>query len=330
MKRVLLAAIIASFMCLTRVSAQQEPRYSHFMFNTLNYNPAYAGTRDGICGSILYHNQWTGFDDPDGAISPLTQTASINAPLPFIGVKKESPLQGEMGIGMNIINDKIGFEGMTGVNITPSYIFKHLWSQAKISVGLNLGLLQESVDPKWVARDPGDPRLPGQTSDMLFDAGAGVYVVGGNWFGGLSSTHLNKATAKWKANGGGTVDFSVVPAYFLTGGYTKPIGGNLELQGYGMWEKEGVKSSVSLAALALYKQLVYGGLEVRFEKLTAASVLVGFYPPQVKNLLLGLSWDVPTAYTKSFGGTPEIFARYCFSVTIPPVEEIWYKSSRWL
>lgn len=335
MKRVIFAAIIVGFFSLTKVSAQQEPYYTHFMFNTLNYNAAYAGTRDGVCASVLYHNQWTGFKDSygEGGVSPLTQTVSIHSPLYAVGVKNEtSPFAGHMGIGANIINDKSGFIGGTGVNVAASYMFSHLWSKVKyVSVGLNIGMMQQSIDgDHWKVPQPNDPRIPGTTSSSTLDAGFGIYLSALNWYAGVSSTHINKGKVNWETDKG-TSEFPISSAYYLTGGYMRPISAKWELQGYGMLESDMVKSSVAVSALGLYQKMVYGGLSVRKEKLTAVSVLAGVYPKINKgSLLIGLGWDIPTGYSKYFGGSPEIFARYCFSISIPTVEPIWYKSGRWL
>ena len=75
-------------------SAQQDPMYTQYMFNTQTINPAYAGTWESVGFMVLGRHQWTGFDG-----APETYTFSMQAPL-----KNE-----RVALGANIISDKIGF-----------------------------------------------------------------------------------------------------------------------------------------------------------------------------------------------------------------------------
>jgi len=60
------------------VTAQQDPMYTKYMFNTLSYNPAYAGSSDYMRISLIHRNQWFGLEG-----SPVTQTLSVHS-LTFI------------------------------------------------------------------------------------------------------------------------------------------------------------------------------------------------------------------------------------------------------
>ncbi|MEO8732734.1 MAG: type IX secretion system membrane protein PorP/SprF, partial [Flavobacteriales bacterium] len=73
--------------------AQQDPLYSQYMFNTLAFNPAYAGSADVFTAMALSRNQWVGFDG-----APATQTLSLNSPLPG----------GKLALGGNLIHDVAG------------------------------------------------------------------------------------------------------------------------------------------------------------------------------------------------------------------------------
>ena len=57
MKKFKLVAVIALTSC-TSVFAQQDPQFSQNMFNKLFTNPGYTGSSEGICGTLLYRNQW--------------------------------------------------------------------------------------------------------------------------------------------------------------------------------------------------------------------------------------------------------------------------------
>jgi type IX secretion system PorP/SprF family membrane protein len=57
-------------------TAQQDPQYTHYMFNTLSVNPAYAGQRETLSVVGLHRSQWVGVDG-----APITQSLSIHSPL---------------------------------------------------------------------------------------------------------------------------------------------------------------------------------------------------------------------------------------------------------
>ena len=80
--------------------SQQLPQFTQYMYNTVSINPAYAGSRDGFSITALNRNQWVGVDG-----APVTQTLSINSPL----------RNDKIGLGLSVINDKIGDENTTFV-----------------------------------------------------------------------------------------------------------------------------------------------------------------------------------------------------------------------
>jgi hypothetical protein len=43
-------------------NAQQHPMYSQYMFNMMNINPAYAGSRGVVSATALYRNQWVNIE----------------------------------------------------------------------------------------------------------------------------------------------------------------------------------------------------------------------------------------------------------------------------
>ncbi len=43
--------------------SQQDPMFTHFTYNKLFYNPAYAGASGQYCLNAITHQQWLGFDD---------------------------------------------------------------------------------------------------------------------------------------------------------------------------------------------------------------------------------------------------------------------------
>ncbi|HRW98365.1 MAG TPA: type IX secretion system membrane protein PorP/SprF, partial [Cyclobacteriaceae bacterium] len=64
------------------VHAQQDPQFTQFMFNTLYYNPGYAGV-DGVTKlTAIHRSQWLGYQPSfGGGTAPTTQIVSMTTPI---------------------------------------------------------------------------------------------------------------------------------------------------------------------------------------------------------------------------------------------------------
>lgn len=106
-----------------RISAQQDPMFSQYMFNILSINPAYAGSADRISAVGIHRSQWVNFEG-----APVTQTVTVHAPL-----RKE-----RLSIGGSVINDKHGPVNQTSVFADISY--RIFFEKSKLAFGLKTGL----------------------------------------------------------------------------------------------------------------------------------------------------------------------------------------------
>jgi len=321
MKKNLLLVLAVGLLGCMQANAQQEPMFTHYMFNKLTYNPGYAGSREGICATLIYHNQWGNFNGQDKEGAPITQNFAIHSP---IKIGKMS----DLGVGFHITNDQNGFIGTTGFWGTAAY--KKQLSFAQLGLGINAGLAQQKLGATWHAEHPTDPRLPNKASSAVFDAGLGAYLNALNWYVGLSALHATASTAKWAdgSNPGLTAKYKIAPSYFLTAGYNMPMGTNFEIQPSFIVKSEVAKTVVDVSALALYKKMIWGGLNYRAERITALSAMVGVYP--FANLGIGYSYDIDVSGPAPFGGTHEIMVNYCFKINIPTETDVWHKSPRFL
>ena len=151
--------------------AQQSPLMSHYMFNGLLLNPAYAGSKDYVSTTMLYRKQWVGMEG-----APTTQSVSIHGP---VRSKK-------LGLGLYILRDKIGVTGETDVFGSVAY---HLpLPKAKLSFGMQFGLnsyKSEIVNLKYW--DPQDKVFNYNTySNTLPNVGFGVYYYQSLFYAGFS------------------------------------------------------------------------------------------------------------------------------------------------
>ena len=73
--------------------AQQDAQFTQYMYNTININPAYAGSRGALSIFGLYRTQWVGLDG-----APKTSAISVNSPID----------NSNLGDGVSLVNDGIG------------------------------------------------------------------------------------------------------------------------------------------------------------------------------------------------------------------------------
>lgn len=86
--------------------AQQDAQYTQYMYNAININPAYAGSRGALSVFGLYRTQWVGLDG-----APETSSFSINTPIN----------NSNLGIGLSLVNDKIGPTNENNISADLSY-----------------------------------------------------------------------------------------------------------------------------------------------------------------------------------------------------------------
>ena len=68
--------VLALWLVSSESNAQQDPQYTHYMYNTLSVNPAYAGQRETLSVVGLHRTQWVGING-----APQTQSLGIHSPL---------------------------------------------------------------------------------------------------------------------------------------------------------------------------------------------------------------------------------------------------------
>ena len=157
--------------------AQQQPMYSQYMFNMLNINPAYAGSRGVQTVTALYRNQWVGIPG-----APRTSSFSFDMPL---NEKK-------IGLGVQLFDDRLGIERSTGINGFYAFRFQ-LTGKGTLSLGLQAGLLNYQANYTEVTTfQANDPAFSANVSGLLPSAAAGIYYNADKFYIGLSTPALLK------------------------------------------------------------------------------------------------------------------------------------------
>ena len=210
MKKILQFMICSAF--AFSLQAQSDVLFTHFMFNKLAYNPAYAGSKGAFDMTAIYRNQWT---DIEGA----PQTANINIHTPFAGKKN--------ALGFAITSDKIGKVKTNAFDLTYAYRIP-LSTRHTLSLGLHGRIEQAMID--WTKASPldlGDTSIP-TTDETSFapNFGAGAYFTGQNYFVGLSVPRLLKNSLY--INQSGSFEGDAI-SYYLMSGVTNRLNSNLQL-----------------------------------------------------------------------------------------------------
>lgn len=202
--------LLLLLVCRTTVYSQQGPLMSHYMFNGLLLNPAYAGSKEYVSTTMLYRKQWAGIEG-----APVTYNGSVH------GLLKKKKL----GLGALIQQDKIGVTKQTDFYGMLAY---HLpVGLGKLSIGLQAGLSNFSSEvvnlTYW---DPGDKVFAYNTfSNLLPNAGLGAYYYRDLFYAGISAPYL----ISYDPNESSSIETSV-PVHRMTRRYYVTAGGVIETE----------------------------------------------------------------------------------------------------
>lgn len=238
----LLLLILVGF----KTFAQQDPQYSHYMFNGFVFNPAIAGSKESLSALGLFRTQYVGVDG-----GPQTQTISAHMPIPSI----------TSGVGIHILNDKIG-AGNSNLSFMASYAYKYQLATGTLSGGLALGFIQRTLDgSKLITGSPGDPVIPtGTLNAVKLDVNAGVFYNTELYYVGLSATHLNRANMGFDGIKAG--EYTNVIHTNLVAGYNWNVSPSLDVKP-SVLIKYSKALSFDLNAMAFINQKFWGGLSYR-------------------------------------------------------------------
>lgn len=281
---------VVVLMSSASVKAQQDSQFTQYMYNTLSFNPAYAGSRGGLSAIAAYRNQWLGVDG-----APETLSFSAHTP---INLER-------LAVGIGFTNDKIGPSSESTATADVSYTIPLDMYDLKLSFGVKAGLNILDIDMnKLNIYDPNDVNLVNKTLTSPV-VGVGLYLHTSKWYIGLStpnmlnSEHYDEvkvSTASEKMH------------MFLTAGYVFDLSPSFKFKP-AMQTKAvvGAPLSVDISANFLYNDRITLGAAYRWD--AAVSVLTGF---QVnRNIMIGYSYDYDiTDFSNYNDGSHDIFIRF--------------------
>jgi type IX secretion system PorP/SprF family membrane protein len=170
MKRIFILSLL--LLTIIGIKAQQNAMYTHYSFNTLAINPAYAGSRDALTVTGLHRSMWVGFPG-----APITQTLTAHAPV----------FNNKVGLGLSVVSDRIGPTKQT--SFSADYAYKINFDKGRVfAFGLKggLGFLTNdlaSLNPN----DANDPAYQkNYKSELLPIFGFGLYYSTPKYYLGVS------------------------------------------------------------------------------------------------------------------------------------------------
>ena len=109
--------------------SQNDIQISQYMYNKMYFNPAFTGDENYMNASLLMRKQWVGIET-----APTTQVFNADMFLERFG-----------GVGLSVINDKLGYEKTINVRLMYAY-HKYFRNKSKLSIGIAGGFLNNSLD----------------------------------------------------------------------------------------------------------------------------------------------------------------------------------------
>ena len=280
MTRAFLLTIIC-LCCHLGLRAQQDAQFTHYMFNQLYYNPAFAGLSNGNTVTAIHRSQWFGYDGTiNSGGAPSTQMISYNTSSSFWNG----------GLGFHVVNDNLGPSSNLELQISGSY-FLELPNGASLSIGLKAGMFSSSIDfDEIVVVDPRDGvgSLTGKESQLRPDLGVGILYRNGNFFGGFSTNHLIQSGFDF---GQDQIANQLLRHYYLTAGYDYVLTPELTITPTLLVRSIGFDAyNWDLSVIARFRDQLWGGVSYRQSE--SASAMIGYNVLKDRSLVLAYSVDI--------------------------------------
>jgi len=272
-------------------NAQQDPQFTHYMYNMSVINPAYATDNAGVINvGGLYRTQWVG-----AVGAPKTVTAFVH-----------SPIAKRIEMGLSIVSDEIG-DVVKENNVYADFAYVlPLSGNTKLSFGLKGGVtfFDANFNGFQYSDANPDPAFANNINRAFPNIGVGTYFFSDKYYIGFSAPNLLETKHLERQDAIASIGVENVH-YFLTAGYVFDLNDRLKFKPAFMAKGvEGAPLAVDLTANVLINNFVEAGVGYRFGD--SVSGLVNFYI--TPSLRLGYSYDYTLTNLGEFNsGTHEIF-----------------------
>ena len=271
---------------------QYDVNFSHYWDMETWFNPGAVGKQSKINVVGVYNMTMAGFEHNPN-------TFFVAGDMPFYA------LNSYHGVGLNLMNDKIGL--FTHQRIAAQYAYKHKLFGGNISAGVQVGFINESFNGSGLDLDVTNDvafatsAATGNTIDMAF----GLYYTHGSWYAGLSGQHLTAPLVEL----GETNELQIDRSFYLTGGY------NIKLKNPFLSIPTSVLVQTDLVG---YRADITGRLNYVNDKkdmylglgYSPTNSVTFFVGGSISGIRLGYSYEVYTSNIGILHGSHELFVGY--------------------
>ncbi|MFH6997184.1 type IX secretion system membrane protein PorP/SprF [Flavobacterium sp. FlaQc-57] len=289
MKKILL--FISFLFYITSASAQQDPEYTHYMYNMSVVNPAYAtGVPAMLNLGGLYRTQWVG-----AVGAPKTFT--------FFG---HTAVTDKVEVGLSLVSDDIGDGAKKENNFYADFAYVlNLGGKNKLSLGLKAGFtsLQTNFNGFKFSDAATDLAFAENINVTKPNIGVGAYYFRDNFYVGLSVPNLLSSKHIEEKSGINAYGSESIHT-FLTAGYVFQINDMVKFKPAFMSKfVTGAPISVDLTANVLYNNKFELGAAYRVNDAVSALMNINVTP----SLRVGYAYDHTLSNMGQFNsGTHEI------------------------
>ena len=259
------------------IHAQQDPNYTQYMYNMNVLNPAYAGSKENISGSLMYRQQWVGLEG-----APKTATFSLH-----------SPVGKNVGLGISAISDKIGPVEENNVYADFSYTL-NLGGSNRLALGLKAGATFHKIGlfsdiGNGYTQQPGDLAFSENTNSANLNIGTGLFYYSEKYYLAFSIPNMLNSKHLDVTQNGQLYQFgSDVQHYFITGGYVFNLSDNTKFKpSFMMKSAFNVPTSMDLSSNFLFYNKFEAGASYRLNDSFGAMINFAISP----SIRIGYAYD---------------------------------------
>lgn len=217
--------LTAAMAVVSPMFAQQEQMYTHYDFNSLAMNPAYAGSKRTLVASALNRTQWATYPG-----APNYQSLAVHSPV------SQAPAFRDFAVGLNLQTGKIGKFAVASPFAETEFAaniayHKEIARNLRLAVGLRVGAFNYSAElSKLQLQNPGDVTF--NNNDYSITApmtGFGVYLYSDKYFAAISAPRMVFITER-TAPSGVNLDYVSEMHYYAIAGAVFEINDDVKLK----------------------------------------------------------------------------------------------------
>ena len=234
-KNLVLIIVLFLFLNIHQIRGQQELNFNHYMLNSQVFNPAFVGLEENLTISLLNSSQWEGFEG-----NPTTNAIFLDA-----------KLKNNLGIGMELISDKIGPINSNFAAINAAYHLKLNKNSRRLSLGIKLSGNDHNISlNRFNFDDLTDPNVRTKDSYFITNIGFGLrYYTDKIYFSFSIPYFFETKTINKKRH------------YYLSGGFKKELNKKLLLNPNFLIKKaSNAPTSIDVSTMLFYEDLFWFGI----------------------------------------------------------------------